>query len=265
MVYEHIRLDREGAYATVTMDCPERRNALSRAHMTELIDAFRTVGASDALGVTLAANGPVFCAGHDFRRHDRRRPARIAQPAAAVCRAGTADAAHPAGGDRPRARPGHGGGLPTGGDLRPGGGGRECRLRAARRQRRLVLPHAAGGAGACGRPQAGARDGFHRRCDRCRHGAVVGAAQPCRACRILHAQTQDLLARATRGTAFAKGMGKQCFYEQIDLDLPKAYAHAVEVMAATGVTPEAQERMLAFVETRTPRPVGKGRQPRAAE
>ncbi|HZE51600.1 MAG TPA: hypothetical protein VE074_18635, partial [Jatrophihabitantaceae bacterium] len=40
--------------------------ALSRAHMSELIDAFTEVGDSDALGVVLAANGPVFCAGHDF-------------------------------------------------------------------------------------------------------------------------------------------------------------------------------------------------------
>src|SRR6187431_3334172 len=34
--------------------------------MGELTDAFRCVGASDALGVVLAANGPVFSAGHNF-------------------------------------------------------------------------------------------------------------------------------------------------------------------------------------------------------
>src|SRR5258708_9741893 len=48
------------------MNMPQRSNALSLAHMRELIDAFTQVGASDALGVVLAGNGPVFSAGHDF-------------------------------------------------------------------------------------------------------------------------------------------------------------------------------------------------------
>jgi len=34
--------------------------------MRELITAFRAIGDSDALGVVLAGNGPVFSAGHDF-------------------------------------------------------------------------------------------------------------------------------------------------------------------------------------------------------
>src|SRR5499427_2279172 len=48
------------------MNRPERRNALSLAHMQELITALRQIGDSDALGVVLAGNGPVFCSGHDF-------------------------------------------------------------------------------------------------------------------------------------------------------------------------------------------------------
>src|SRR5260370_24174266 len=48
------------------MNRPHRRNALSLPHMRELIEAFRLVGASDAVGVVLAGNGPVFSAGHDF-------------------------------------------------------------------------------------------------------------------------------------------------------------------------------------------------------
>src|SRR5690242_21537771 len=45
---------------------PARRNALPREHMQELTSASSDVGNSDALGVVLAANGPVFSAGHDF-------------------------------------------------------------------------------------------------------------------------------------------------------------------------------------------------------
>src|SRR5918994_1309643 len=62
-----VRVERDGDFARVTMDVPERRNALSLDHMRQLLDAVRAVGASDARGVLLAAEGPVFCAGHDFR------------------------------------------------------------------------------------------------------------------------------------------------------------------------------------------------------
>ena len=64
--YEHILCTRDGAIATVTMNRPERRNALSMAHIEELIDALGAAAKSDARVVILAANGPVFCAGHDY-------------------------------------------------------------------------------------------------------------------------------------------------------------------------------------------------------
>src|SRR3954454_15675493 len=61
-----VRLEREGEFARVTMDIAERRNALSVEHMRQLLAAVREVGASDARGMLLAGEGPVFCAGHDF-------------------------------------------------------------------------------------------------------------------------------------------------------------------------------------------------------
>ena len=66
MGFEHILVERSGEFATVTMNRPQRRNALSLAHMQELIAAFRDIGDSDALGIVLAGSGPVFSAGHDF-------------------------------------------------------------------------------------------------------------------------------------------------------------------------------------------------------
>src|SRR5438132_2522401 len=66
MSYELITLEYDGPYATITMNYPKRRNALSMKHMLELTDAFRKVGESNALGVILAANGPAFSAGHDL-------------------------------------------------------------------------------------------------------------------------------------------------------------------------------------------------------
>src|SRR5215469_14609165 len=66
MEFEHVLVDRSGEFATITMNRPARRNALSLPHMRELIAAFTEVGGSEALGIVLAGNGPVFSAGHDF-------------------------------------------------------------------------------------------------------------------------------------------------------------------------------------------------------
>src|ERR1700761_6840461 len=66
MGFEHILVDRSGDFATITMNRPQRRNALSLDHMRELIAAFAEGGGSDALGIVLAGHGPVFSAGHDF-------------------------------------------------------------------------------------------------------------------------------------------------------------------------------------------------------
>ena len=62
----HVLVQPAGDFVTVTMNNPAKRNALSRDMLNELIAAFSDVGDSSALGVVLAANGPVFSAGHDF-------------------------------------------------------------------------------------------------------------------------------------------------------------------------------------------------------
>src|SRR5436190_11120508 len=58
----------EEPVAYVTMNRPERRNALSLEHMEELIACFTAIGRSREVGVAiLRGNGPAFCAGHDLR------------------------------------------------------------------------------------------------------------------------------------------------------------------------------------------------------
>ena len=64
--------------------------------------------------------------------------------------------------------------------------------------------------------------------------------------------TWDLITRATRGSVESKGLGKHGFYAQVDLDQPKAYAFATELMSAAAVTPDAQEGINAFLEKRKP-------------
>ena len=66
MQTENLIVKDEGPVTRITLNRPEKRNALALDVMLELTAAFREVGASDALGVVLAANGPVFSAGHNF-------------------------------------------------------------------------------------------------------------------------------------------------------------------------------------------------------
>lgn len=65
--------------------------------------------------------------------------------------------------------------------------------------------------------------------------------------------TDEFIRRATRGSALSKGMGKHAYYAQIDLDQPKAYAYALEVMASGALAADGQESINAFFEKRRPR------------
>jgi enoyl-CoA hydratase/carnithine racemase len=65
--------------------------------------------------------------------------------------------------------------------------------------------------------------------------------------------TRSLLERATRGSAMSKAIGKQVLYTQLGMDRDQAYSYAVEVMAATSQTADAQEGMAAFLEKRQPK------------
>jgi enoyl-CoA hydratase/carnithine racemase len=60
------QLSFEGGIATVTLCNPAKRNALSLDVLEALTEHFVAVGESDAVGVILAAEGPVFSAGHNF-------------------------------------------------------------------------------------------------------------------------------------------------------------------------------------------------------
>ena len=64
--YQHIRVEHADDVTRITMDRAARRNSLSAEHLAELLTAFREVAATDAVGVVLAGEGPVFSAGHDF-------------------------------------------------------------------------------------------------------------------------------------------------------------------------------------------------------
>lgn len=62
-----VQYSHRGPAAVVTLNRPEKRNALCRALIVELIEAIDRVAHDDAARcVLLAANGPTFCAGMDL-------------------------------------------------------------------------------------------------------------------------------------------------------------------------------------------------------
>src|SRR5438034_9325818 len=65
--YELLLLDREPPVATITLNRPEKRNALSHALRVELANAVGELENDDATSVAiLTGAGPVFCAGFDL-------------------------------------------------------------------------------------------------------------------------------------------------------------------------------------------------------
>jgi enoyl-CoA hydratase/carnithine racemase len=68
----------------------------------------------------------------------------------------------------------------------------------------------------------------------------------------LEEEAQRLLVAATRGSLISKGIGKHAYYAQIELPQTQAYNYAQEVMASTSQLPDAQEGMQAFIEKRKP-------------
>jgi enoyl-CoA hydratase/carnithine racemase len=250
MTFEMVLVEQDGPFATITMNRPERRNALSLEHMRELTAAFRQVGASDARGVILAGNGPVFSAGHDFADMvgadliamrellwtctelmttiQRLRQPVIARVHALATAAGcqlvcTADLAVAA----------EGAGFAT-----PGGkGGWFCHTPLVAVGRTV------------GRKQAMelALTGDTIDARTALEWGMVNRVVPLE---DLHAATLDLLERSTRGSMMSKAVGKQVLYEQLGMDQDRAYAYAVEVMAATSQMADAQEGMASFLEKR---------------
>jgi len=253
MGFEHILVERSGDFATITMNRPERRNALSRAHMQELITALRQIGDSDALGIVLAGKGPVFSAGHDFADVVDADLSAVRALLVTCTELMTLIQEVP----QPVVARVHGLATAAGCQLVA-----SADLAVASETAGFAAPGGKGG-WFCHTPMvAVARNvGRKRAMEMALSGDVIdawtaqdwGLVNRVVPAGQLDSSVADLLERVTRGSAESKAIGKQALYAQIDLDQPKAYAYAIEVMAATSQLPDAREGMRAFLEKRKPR------------
>mgnify|MGYP000299212416 CR=1 FL=1 len=252
MSLQHVLVDRVGDIVTITLNRPEKRNALALDVMLELTAAFHAAGDSDALGVILAANGPVFSAGHNFADM-AGTSLTLARRLFEVCTVmmDTIQAI-----PQPVCAKVHALATAAGCQLVA-----TCDLAVAADTAGFAIPGGKGGL-FCHTPlvAVGRSIGRKRALEMAMTGDPIDARTAAdwglinRAVPAddLDTAVLDLITRATRGSAESKALGKHGFYAQIDLDQPKAYSYAVEVMAAAAVTPDAQEGIASFLEKRKP-------------
>jgi enoyl-CoA hydratase/carnithine racemase len=252
MSARYLDVSRDGDIVTITLNWPEKRNALAADVMRELTEAFREVGKTDAVGVILAANGPVFSAGHDFgdmkgATLDEARELleicttmmntiqEIPQPVVAKVHA-----------------------LATAAGCQLVA---SCDLAIAAESAGFALPGGRGGV-FCHTPLvAVARNlGRKRALEMALTGDVIPAATAAEWGLVnravpddeLDAAVDDLIRRATRGSVLAKALGKRGFYAQVGLPQDEAYSYALELMASNVVMPDGQEGISSFLEKRRP-------------
>jgi len=252
MSYSFIDIKISEAIAEITLNRPQRRNALSFEMIAELTLAFKEIENSEAWGIILAANGPVFCAGHDFgdmlerdlagMRQLMRRCSNLMQYIHTVPQPVIAKVQGPA--------------IVAGCQL-----ALTCDMVVASDRASFRTPGGAGG-WFCLTPQVALTRAVGRK--RALEMLMTGEPVPAALAsewgminRVVPAEnldddTWDLMRKATQGSRQMKGIGKHAFYTQIELDEARAYEYAAELMASTGVMPHPQERMRAFAEKRRP-------------
>jgi enoyl-CoA hydratase/carnithine racemase len=246
--YRNVIVSRDVDLGIVTMNRPERRNALSEAHMLELTRALRSFGdVPEIKAVVIAANGPVFSAGHDFADMVERdleamrrlfgvcaemmmTIQRLPQPVVAQVQ-GIATAA--------------------GCQLVA-----TCDLAVAVEEATFATP---GGKGNwfCTTPMVAVSRaiGHKRALELLFTGDPIdaptalawGLVNRIVPAKSLAEETARLARAASRGSRESKSIGKRAYYDTIDFSLADAYEHASEVMAQSSMRDEARDAMRAFL------------------
>src|SRR5579864_3694006 len=251
MSYQHLLRSTEGPLRVITLNRPDRRNALSLDLMLELINCLDEVGVDTGIhAVILAAAGKVFSSGHDLSEMVGRtvnvyrrifdvctvlmtKIQSIPQPVIARVQ-GVATAA--------------------GCQLVA-----TCDLAVASEEAAFATPGVKIGL-FCTTPMVALSRavGRKRALEMLLTGKLVDAATAAdwglinRAVPAvqLESETRQLACRIAEASSFTVALGKQAYYAQVDLDQSKAYAYAKEVMTMNSLAEDAQEGISAFLEKR---------------
>ncbi len=253
MEHEHVLVDRHDGVATVTLNRPLRRNALSLELMTEVTAALTELGTDrEVKAIVIAGAGPVFSAGHDLGEMLDREPAfyeklfdactvmmltihRVPQPVIAKV---------------------HGVATAAGCQLVA-----SCDLVVASSAASFATPGVKIGL-FCSTPMVPISRAVGRKramqmlltgesisADTAREWGLVNVVA---APDELDDAVAELIGRITRFSPVTIGIGKEAFYRQVELSEPDAYELTKEVMAHNAALHDAQEGMGAFLEKRQP-------------
>jgi len=253
MSYRYILVKREGLVEVVTLNRPERRNALSLELMQELIAVLDEAGRErDVRAVILAASGKVFSSGHDLGEmtgRDLNEYRRLFDVCTELMM-------------KVQAIP-----LPVIAEVQGVATAAGCQLVAtcdlavASEQAAFATPGVKIGL-FCTTPMVALSRaiGRKRALEMLLTGEMVPASTAAEWGLVnqvvppaeLREASLRLAARIAQASSLTVGIGKAAFYTQVDLDQPKAYAYAKEVMSMNSLAADAQEGIAAFLEKRAP-------------
>jgi len=250
--YENLCFETDGPVALATLNRPARRNALSLALMRELLDCLGRIGGDRQIrAVILAAAGKVFSSGHDLAElagkdlNETReifdvcaelmmKIQSIPQPVIAEVQ-GVATAA--------------------GCQLVA-----TCDLAVAAEEAWFATPGVRIGL-FCTTPMVALTRAVGRKralrmlltgdpvdAATAADWGLVNSVVPAGA---LREETRKLAAHIAEASPLTLAIGKQAFYAQVDLDQPKAYAYAKEIMSMNSMAADAREGISAFLGKRT--------------
>ncbi|MBI1262407.1 MAG: enoyl-CoA hydratase [Rhizobiales bacterium] len=249
----------ENEIATLTLNRPAQRNALSRDLMSAMLERLKIIAADKSVkAVVLAANGPAFCAGHDLReltaaREEADRGRTFYQATMKQCsELMQAIVTLP----QPVIARVHGIATAAGCQLVA-----SCDLAIAADEARFATPGVNIGL-FCSTPMVALSRNLSRKhaMEMLLTGEMASAAQACEQGLINRAVPADQLdgeVAALAGLIASKSghtvkIGKQAFYAQLEMPLSQAYEFASKVMVENMLAHDAEEGIGAFLEKRAP-------------
>lgn len=253
-----LRRDDTGV-ATLTMNRPAQRNALSRELLDALHDQLDDIAADPAVKVVvIAASGPVFCAGHDM--HELRADPTLDHYQATFAHSGRLMKAIVR---LPKPVIAQVQGMATAAGVQIVA---SCDLAVATEEARFATPGVQIGL-FCSTPMVALTRniGRKRAMEMLLTGEAIDAATAVAFGLInravpateLEAAVAELARKIADKSPYTIALGIEAFYRQIELDLDSAYDYATEVMAKNMLARDAEEGIDAFLQKR--RPVWEGR------